>query len=250
METLAELEHYPLDINIKINIIKYWLRIISLPDDHILKQSYDSSIELDKLGFTSWATSVRFILQNNGFGSIWEKQTSINILDREKIVKNLGARLKDQYVQLFHAQIFNDDVNSGTKNKLQFYRNFKLSYSMENYLNYVQNFNYRRAFSRLRLSNHTLRIETGRYVKEVRNERLCIFCDKSEIENETHMLLYCPLYSNVRNICFDDIEVHKPHFRHLSEFAKLQDIMNPGKSIVNAVTKFVHSCFNIRKLHV
>ena len=141
------------------------------------------------------------------------------------------------------------NVNDGTKDKLQFYRNFTaILYPMENY---DQNFNYRRSFSRLRLRNHTIEDRTWKICKRSQNstERLCIFCNNSEIENESHMLLYCPLYSNVRDMCFNEIGEHKPHLRHLPEFAKLQIIMNPRKSIANVVAKFVHSCFNIRKRH-
>ena len=39
-----------------------------------------------------------------------------------------------------------------------------------------------------------LRIETGRYVDEKEDERLCIHCNKREIENKNHFLTCFPLY--------------------------------------------------------
>jgi hypothetical protein len=38
--SLAELGRYPLEIDIKINIVKYWLMRRKLPSSHILRQSY------------------------------------------------------------------------------------------------------------------------------------------------------------------------------------------------------------------
>ena len=51
------------------------------------------------------------------------------------------------------------------KNKLRTFRKFKLTYDYENYLTNVRNINHRVAITKLRLSNHKLAIETGRYVK-------------------------------------------------------------------------------------
>ena len=51
-----------------------------------------------------------------------------------------------------------------------------------------------------------LRIETGRYVGEKPNERLCKICDSQQIEDETHFLLHCPFYSVLRNTLFSSVE--------------------------------------------
>ena len=82
LATLAELGRYPLDVDMKIKIVKYWIRIISLPDDDILKMSYLNEAELDASGVVCWATSVRLILANNGMYNIWLKQTSQENISR------------------------------------------------------------------------------------------------------------------------------------------------------------------------
>ena len=53
--------------------------------------------------------------------------------------------------------------------------------------------------TRWRLSNHELRVETGRYVRPVlaRDERTCSLC-VSEVEDEEHAIYHCPLYNTVR----------------------------------------------------
>ena len=45
-----------------------------------------------------------------------------------------------------------------------------------------------------------LRIEIGRYACNYisENERLCLFCNCNEVENEIHFLFYCDHYSDIR----------------------------------------------------
>ena len=53
--------------------------------------------------------------------------------------------------------------------------------------------------TRWRLSNHDLRVETGRYVRPIlpRDMRFCSRCN-TVVEDERHALYDCPLYDGVR----------------------------------------------------
>ena len=55
---------------------------------------------------------------------------------------------------------------------------------------------YRKVLTQLRLSSHSLRIQTGRYGRnrEERRERLCNVCNSGEIEDEFHFILKCNIY--------------------------------------------------------
>ena len=50
-----------------------------------------------------------------------------------------------------------------------------------------------------------LRIETGRYVDEKPNQRICNFCDGSAVEDEALFLLSCPHYNDIRRCLLDSI---------------------------------------------
>ena len=50
-----------------------------------------------------------------------------------------------------------------------------------------------------RIGNHKLRIETGRLDQIPRVNRLCSLCKCNQIEDESHFLLYCNMYSILRN---------------------------------------------------
>ena len=76
------------------------------------------------------------------------------------------------------------------------YKNFKQSFEIEHYLNVLSS-KFRIVISRLRLSAHQLRIETGRYARNRTDRalRLCTLCDKSDLdEDEYHLVLVCPVY--------------------------------------------------------
>ena len=52
--------------------------------------------------------------------------------------------------------------------------------------------------SRIRISNRRLAIETGRFSKTPRNEKICLHCKAdsvSEIDDEQHLLLRCSRFT-------------------------------------------------------
>ena len=68
---------------------------------------------------------------------------------------------------------------------------------MEKYLLSVSDKNVRSSVTRLRISAHELKIETGRHHKPYKiaaDERYCIFCNDNSIENEIHFILTCKHY--------------------------------------------------------
>jgi len=58
----------------------------------------------------------------------------------------------------------------------------------------------RRALVKLRISNHKLTIEIGRYNQTTKDTRHCPFCGCNVMEDEVHFLFQCrPTYSMIRN---------------------------------------------------
>ena len=54
------------------------------------------------------------------------------------------------------------------------------------------------SFTRLRTGSHRLRIETGRWSRVPRDERLC---DCGQVQDEQHVLLRCPATEHLRLPC-------------------------------------------------
>ena len=63
-------------------------------------------------------------------------------------------------------------------------------------------------FTRLRLSAHNLRVETGRWARIPREERLCS-CGTGEVQTEEHVLVHCPLSNQLRSL-YPDINFRFP----------------------------------------
>ena len=77
------------------------------------------------------------------------------------------------------------------------------TFELQKYLTFNINRYVRSFLTKLRLSAHSLAIETGRYCKPTipANERFCKAC-KDKVEDEHHFLIECPIYNSVRDKFF------------------------------------------------
>ena len=127
--------------------------------------------------------------------------------------------------------------------KLDTYTSFKCRFDMEDYLDTISNREHRVQYRKIRISNHRLAIETGRFNKTQRNDRLCLYCkhhSKSDIEDEKHILLRCPRYDVYRNELFAYVDELCPRFKELNGFEKFNYLLNSDGPIVKAVARFFY----------
>jgi hypothetical protein len=54
---------------------------------------------------------------------------------------------------------------------------------------YINNFKIQQSICKIRVSVHSLNIETGRYKNIIRPERKCTNCSKGDIEDEKHFIV-------------------------------------------------------------
>ena len=120
------------------------------------------------------------------------------------IVNMIRQRLKDIELQRWLSEINNDTrKDANQSNKMRTYRLFKTmdNYKCEDYLHQVTNTRHRIALTKLRLSNHKLAIETGRYSRPfilIRNLQKEFAQFVIEMEHEYHFLNICPAYLEKR----------------------------------------------------
>ena len=62
---------------------------------------------------------------------------------------------------------------------------------------------------KLRISDHPLRIESGRHSRTPLKDRTCEFCNHLYVENEIHFLLDCILYKDERQALFETLQLEK-----------------------------------------
>ena len=89
--------------------------------------------------------------------------------------------------------------------KLRTYKTYKCNLEREWYCTLPLSRDHRRVLFRLRSCSLPLEIETGRYTKPKTplTDRLCKYCHSSAIEDETHFLLDCDLYTDIRSTLFE-----------------------------------------------
>ena len=99
---------------------------------------------------------------------VWNTQLEMNL-------KTFHFTFKSRLIDIF-KQNWYDDVDKSSL--LSTYIYIKNEHALEHYMNILPN-QLRIYISRIRISSHALRIETGRYgVNRVdRNQRLCLICN-------------------------------------------------------------------------
>ena len=142
------------------NAIKYWHRLINLQDNSLVKLSYRLSINPENNPDEgTWSYCIKNVLEKFDYGHFWTYQNPYS-----DIHSDLSYRFEKYYetewLQRLNMPGSMNNTNSG--NKLRTYCTFKTSFILENYI--AQNpLLQRRNLTKLRISNHHLAIETGRY---------------------------------------------------------------------------------------
>ncbi len=75
---------------------------------------------------------------------------------------------------------------------------FKQEYGTEHYVQVVTNRQHRAALSQFRCGVLPLKVETVRFQDIPVEDRVCTMCEENVIETESHVLLYCSKYNQLR----------------------------------------------------
>jgi hypothetical protein len=100
--------------------------------------------------------------------------------------------------------------------KLRTYRTLKSQYGKESYVDNFLSKNRRSLIAQVRTGTSFLRIETGRYERQLApngqfeklpvEKRTCRLCDQNEVEDEYHFLVKCKRYTSARVILRFNLE--------------------------------------------
>ena len=65
---LGECGRYPMAVHYICNCIKYWTKLITMPDHRFPKQCYNMLRSLEESGRITWASKIKSLLFEHGFG--------------------------------------------------------------------------------------------------------------------------------------------------------------------------------------
>ena len=193
-----ELGRLSLNVQITMNIFKFWIHLENQPPDSIAKLCLnisDKTAEGNKSGLINKINLLCTQLNINK-QSVNFKNPSIFL---SKAENNLSKHLKNHQLNLIR-----------TNKKLKFYSIFKNETNYCEFTNHIQNPEHMRVASKFRIGNHNLKIETGRFTipKTPEDLRICDHCNLNSAENELHILFHCDLYNDLRNTLFIKINDH------------------------------------------
>jgi hypothetical protein len=191
LSAIGDCGRYPILIHANVKCIKYWLKLLQMPDGRYPKSCYRMLKQLDDNGRHTWATNIKELLMRYGFGHVWFEQGVGDIKSFELAFKQ---RAIDIYKQEWYSMIHD-------QSKLSIYCTFKTMLGPEMYVKSLSR-GLVSTMARFRSSCHRLEIEIGRHQGILLENRLCKLCENNlgfyVIEDEYHFLLMCSSYMNER----------------------------------------------------
>jgi hypothetical protein len=160
----VNISQYPLNVYIKLQVLKYMARISNKDNNPLLLDAYSLSKTVHLNGTYSWYTFAENILNT----------------------KSLKKTLLKNYENMFFEKLRSFNIN----NKLFLYSKIKTNYIIEPFIE-NSNFENRKLIVKMRISDHVLEIERGRYNKINREQRMCRQCHLNVIEDEEHFFFHC-----------------------------------------------------------
>ena len=180
----------PLSVEINSRVINYWAKLHFDPKNNIAAGLYRAVRSLNEQGRlqSKWLTNVKNLVNQNGYGNIWNSNDEINT---KWFTKSFKLKLHDQFMQSWSALI--DQASSGIN-----YRIFKDKFEMNDYINFLPNKQVK-ILTAFRTRNHRLPVKLGRWTSTPLSERICFFCN-SEIGDEFHYIFKCPHFAESRKL--------------------------------------------------
>ena len=194
----GELVRFPIHLQHMVKLLKYWIRILSFKEDHLVKIAFNTLKHLDDAGHTSWASKIKYIQKNHDLEAHWEDNHFV-LENTEQFILNFKEQAYNNFIKEWHTNI-------ATYPKLRTYIIFKQEFNFEKYLLEVKDFKLRKSLSKLRLSSCDLQIEKGRYERQKPADRLCKLCNANSIEDEIHVVTVCVAYNDLRLKFANEIE--------------------------------------------
>ena len=231
---LGDTGRLPLYINANKRCIKYWLRLLKLPSNRLVRLSYEMLLYFDDIGHTNWVTYVRKHLYLNGFGYVWNNQYVEN---SNAFLTIYTQRITDQFKQSW-------STSCCSNSKLSHYVNYKKDLKVEPYIFNIDVNKFRSCLASFRSSSHSLMIEKGRHFGIPREFRTCFYCENC-IEDEFHFVMTCPVYSEVRMKYIPNV-----YLTNANEESFYSLMSSSDRQIIRNIAMYIFYAFKERDRHL
>ena len=236
----GEMSWEPPEVRQWVCIASFWSRLSLLDEQRLNKR------------VAIWAKHKASISCKNWFYIVKNKYVELDLCNfcdisigicKSILTKELKQRLMTKFEGNWLSSLNRiESLNGRGRNKLRTYRLFKQSFAVEKYCLMIMPSSHRSSFSKFRCGVAPIRIETGRYENLREEDRLCPFC-KNVVEDESHVILDCPLYDDLRVTLVQNARTICDDYLNLSKNGKLTVLFTHP----NLIRSCAKTCFNILK---
>ena len=225
----GELARFPLHINSKLRAISYWLKILDMEETRLPKLAYYRELREDRKTL-SWCNEIKSILDETGFSNVWT-------LQNPNIVPNFQKALKRRLIDIFIQEWM---AKCNSSNRCHYYRQIKLEFVREPYIDNITIAKFKFAFARLRVGANALKINNI-HIEQIPDTN-CPFCQSEE--NIIHFITSCPIYKEIRE---KYLNKYLPNVRsnYLNYWLATADI-----EMTRSVAMFAHHGLQLRQQEI
>ena len=219
-------------IHRKLEIVKYWNRLMGMEDDRLPKKVYKQL----KTENGPWYREVKAIM--NDVNMLDYLNSECSIINFKPCSEYIINTLMEKYANQWWDRIDN-------KPKLVLYKQIKSVYETENYVSLCLKRGQRSMIAKLRLGILLINVELGRYNGTERQNRVCPLCNKGAVEDEIHILFYCEFYNEKRKVLYETV---KKQLNNSDEYNHIRMLhaLTTHRNLIRPLARFLQELFQIR----
>ena len=165
--------------------------------------------------------------------------------DQRKLLENMRRSYEEYWKNSIGKQ-------GNGRGQLSTYRQIKIGFRKEKYLDSIKFFSEISALTKLRISAHRLDIETYRYGKKPipRNERFCSLCIPDRlihIGDEFHAIMVCNKFQKSRSEIIEMFRQECEQFDEMRIHEKIIYILTYEGPLMSHVAKIVHEIISVKR---
>ena len=207
------------EVKQRVETVRLWCRLKNMPEHRIIRRIHELSLPKSR----TWERKMQKFSETHNIEELMLTENPNKTVCISTVRDILTERDNTKWYQKLMS---NGNAENG--NKLRTYRQYQSDFKTEHYVKCNMDRGHRRVLAKFRSCNLPLAIETGRYnrPKTPVSERLCNYCHMDSIEDETHFLVDCEFYSDLRFNLFQSAQNINDRFEYYESIDKLIWLMN------------------------
>ncbi len=196
------------NIRWKLDAVRLWNRLIETDNERLVKKVFLWDISMNEAkNKNNFSAHIKQICCTTGLKTCFTSRTKISL---EHVKKSLTDKMSTDWMESIQNM-----------RKLDVFRCIKRKFGVEKYLELNLGKYEKSLLSQLRYGVLPLRVETGRFVNESYEKRICTLCDSKSVEDSLHFIFHCSAYDQIRTELNSRGKLEIPNWENLCDTAKL-----------------------------